>query len=58
MGPNACGKSIITQGVIKNILLAQALDITPAQKATITPFWFLYCFKEPQDDPRFKNRSL
>ncbi len=54
MGPNACGKSVLTQGAPRAVLLAQTFGIGPFTSCKMTPFGGMYSFKEPQDDPNLK----
>jgi hypothetical protein len=54
MGPNACGKSVITQGAPRAVCLAQVFGIGPFTSCKMTLFGGMYSFKEPQDDPNLK----
>ena len=57
MGPNACGKSVITQSVIRTVLLAQTVGIVPACEVELTPVDVIFTFKEPREDPN-TDKSL
>lgn len=56
MGPNACGKSVIfIRNIFENILLMQTGGIVAGEEGGLTPFWAIFAFKEPKDDPSIKK---